>query len=98
MTTRIEAHAHPSLDIHGWTLESGEQRNADTPETFWIPDRKDREALRLGHGVKLIFLIQVEEEDGSYSIDTERMWVVVTESFGGGYLGLLDNEPACLDP
>lgn len=98
MTTKTEDHTYPSLETHGWTLESGEKRHADAPDTFWIPDRKDRESLHLGHGVKLIFAIQVEEEDGSFSVDTERMWVVVTEAFGGGYFGLLDNEPSCLDP
>jgi len=98
MTTKIEVQTHPSLETHGWTLESGEKRHADAPDTFWIPDRKDRETLHLGHGAKLIFAIQVEEEDGSISTDTERMWVVVTETIGDGYLGLLDSEAACIDP
>jgi hypothetical protein len=31
-------------------------------------------------------------------IETERMWVVVTGVLEGGYVGLLDNEPACINP
>ncbi len=88
----------PTFDEDGWKLESGERRHADFPDSFQIPAREERENLRPGLGAKLIFAIQVEEEDGALTIDTERMWVVVTEIVDGGYLGLLDNQPSCLDP
>jgi hypothetical protein len=90
--------SEPSFETHGWMLESGEARHANAPETFWTPDRADRSDLHFGHGAKLIFAIQVEEDDGSVVIETERMWVVVTGVLEGGYVGLLDNEPACINP
>jgi hypothetical protein len=93
-----EALSGPSFDRHGWKLESGEERHANAPDSFWIPAREDRETMHFGHGAKLIFAIQIEEGDGSFVVDTERMWVVVTEVVDGGYVGLLDNEPACVDP
>ena len=88
----------PTFEKDGWALESGEARHAAAPKSFWIPDRQHRESLRPGLGAKLIFSIQVEEDNGSISIETERMWVVVSEVVDDGYVGLLDNQPSCLDP
>jgi len=34
-----------SIEKDGWTLESGEERHARSPETFEIPSRTERESL-----------------------------------------------------
>jgi hypothetical protein len=83
----------PSIERDGWCLESGEERHAAAPETFWIPSFEARRGLYPGCGVKLIFHIQTP--DGA---DVERMWVVVTQRLDDGerYLGLLDSTP-CSD-
>lgn len=47
---------------------------------------------------KLIFVIEGEHEDGQVGVEVERMWVFITEAHDGGYIGILDNQPACLDP
>lgn len=83
----------PSIARDGWCLESGEERHAAAPATFWIPSREARRGLYPGCGVKLIF--HIDTPDGP---DVERMWVVVTRLLDEGprYLGLLDSTP-CSD-
>ena len=49
-----------------------------------------------GQAAKLIFEIEAEEEDGTISTSAERMWVIVTGHVEGGYVGILDNEPATI--
>ena len=80
----------PSIERDGWCLESGEERHAANPDTFWIPDLEARRGLYPGCGVKLIFHI-----DRPGGVDVERMWVVVTQRLDDGarYLALLDNTP-----
>ena len=87
----------PSLDNDGWELESGEQRHAAAPTQFWIPSAADRNALTRGKAVKVIFLIEGLEEDGTTSVQGERMWLLVTGRRDGYYVGLLDNSPALVD-
>lgn len=87
-----------SIATDYWELESGEDRHEANPESFQIP-RSDREQLRIGQHVKLLFQIEGEEDDGSVGVQVERMWVLVSEVLPDGfYIGLLDNEPACLEP
>ncbi len=65
-----------------YTLLDAEERAAQAPESFAIPAKQDREQLRVGDDVKLIFS------------PGERMWVTVTRSKEDGhYLGTLANEP-----
>ena len=80
----------PSIERDGWCLESGEDRHAAAPETFWIPSPEARRALCRGCGVKLIF--HIDTPDG---VDVERMWVVVTQRLedGARFLGVLDSTP-----
>jgi len=33
----------PTIERDGWTLLSAEERNAISPDTFPIPDRRERE-------------------------------------------------------
>ncbi len=80
----------PSIERDGWCLESGEDRHAAAPDTFWIPDIEARRGLHPGCGVKLIF--HIDTPDGP---DVERMWVVITRRIDDGacYIGTLDSTP-----
>ena len=79
-----------------WELLSGEESHREHPETFRIPPREQRESLQCGQAARLIFAIEGEEEDGKVSVQCERMWVIVAEKVGDVYIGILDNQPACL--
>ena len=82
-----------SLARDSWQLRSGEDAHAAHPETFWIPPLRQREALRRGDGVKLVFDVEGVEEDGRVTIQGEKMWVIVAERRGDVYIGRLENEP-----
>ncbi len=71
-----------------WTLLNGEDRHAENPDTFEIPSRKKREALRPGMHAKLCF-----EFHSASRVSGERMWVKVTECQAGRYAGTLANDP-----
>jgi len=43
--------------------------------------------------VKLIFDQEGYEEDGSVTVQGERMWVIVCEQIGSRYLGMLMSKP-----
>ncbi|MGW8201938.1 hypothetical protein [Sphingomonas bisphenolicum] len=82
----------PDIRTDGWCLENGEAYHRAAPETFCIPERLSREALQPGDLVKLIFRISIDDPDEPEAV--ERMWVLVRERIkGGGYLGILDNDP-----
>jgi hypothetical protein len=88
-----------TVDADLWCLRSAEESHRAHPDRFWIPAKDDRERLTPGQGVKLIFDISVSDENGSVTLlGGERMWVIVTERIGDAYIGILDNEPASLDP
>lgn len=71
-----------------YTLVDGEQANAEHPDTFWMPEKTAREALRPGQIVKCIFQSTNEKEP------SERMWVLVHEKLpDGSYRGELNNHP-----
>ncbi|GKQ55492.1 hypothetical protein [Bradyrhizobium sp. Ce-3] len=80
----------PDFDRDGWCLDDGEERHRAAPATFHIPDRAARSFLQPGDLAKLIFMIDVEDDD---AVAVERMWVIVRERIPGGYIGILDNEP-----
>ena len=73
-----------------YVLEDGEERNRQYPDTFEIPSKEERQNLKAGQIVKLMFRITADGET-----QTERMWVVVKGKEKGGYLGILDNDPEC---
>jgi hypothetical protein len=81
-----------------WQLRSGEDSHRQHPDSFQLPPREKREGLQRGHAAQLIFEIEATEEDGSVSIQAERMWVIVAERVGDAYIGILDNQPVCLEP
>jgi hypothetical protein len=86
-----------TIDVDGWQLESGEARHRESPETFPIPTRDQREALVAGDAAKLMFDIESEGEDG-IEREVERMWVIVHRRFGNVYVGVLDNTPVTIEP
>jgi uncharacterized protein YegJ (DUF2314 family) len=69
-------------------LESAEERHAQNPERFWIPDKADRDSLQPGDIVKVIFKTYTGD-----NIAGERIWIEVTGRVGDKYIGRLDNEP-----
>ena len=75
-----------------FTLDDGEVRHRENPDTFWIPEKADRESLVEGDLVKLVFNITDGEQTQG-----ERMWVVVTGGDASGYKGTLDNDPYSTD-
>ena len=81
----------PDFERDGWCLEDGEQLHREAPDTFWLPKLKDRQSVRPGQIVKLIFRISVDDEEEPVAV--ERMWVIVRERVGDRYLGILDNNP-----
>jgi uncharacterized protein YegJ (DUF2314 family) len=71
--------------IHRWHLASGVERNRKYPESFWIPDDEEKQAITPGMNVQLIF----EVKDGW----GERMWVTVEAVDGRRLVGTLFNQP-----
>jgi uncharacterized protein YegJ (DUF2314 family) len=86
------------LESDCWQLLSGEEMHHAHPDRFWIPPLQQRESLKRGQAAKLAFEIEGEEEDGTVSIMGERMWVIVAERIGDIFIGILDNQPVCLEP
>jgi hypothetical protein len=86
-----------NLERDFWQLRSGEESQRKHPDTFWIPPLEQRQNLLRGQAVRLIFEIEGEEEDGTVIVQGERMWVVVAEKVGETYIGILDNQPVCLE-
>ena len=83
----------PDLEEDSWELECAVARHSADPATFRIPAERERTSLESGNLVKLLFLLAGEDASGPY-VQCERMWVVVEEaSDGGGYVGVLDNDP-----
>ena len=82
----------PSSLQTGWELESAEERAAAFPDRFHIPSRDERDHLRVGDRVKLLFLFQ-NEENGEPILDCERMWVRVTNASQQAYAGVLESSP-----
>jgi hypothetical protein len=85
----------PDFEQDGWCLEDGEELHREAPETFWLPELKDRQSLQPGDLVKLIFRISVDNEEEPVAV--ERMWVIVRERVGEQYLGILDNDPYAIE-
>ena len=81
-----------------WQLRSGEESHRNHPESFWIPPLEQRENLRRGQSARLIFDIEGENEDGQIEVHGERMWVTVAERVGKLYIGILENQPASIEP
>jgi hypothetical protein len=88
----------PKRETDFWELRSGEEIHGEHSDTFWIPPLEERLNLKPGQAAKLIFDLEVEDENGEIVVIGERMWVIVAERLDDAYIGILDNQPACLTP
>ncbi|WP_198991051.1 hypothetical protein [Hymenobacter sp. BT559] len=77
-------------------MRSAEESHAKYGDSFWIPALEARQAIKRGQAARLIFDIEVDDER-TIDVVGERMWVIVKEKIGDTYIGILDNQPACLD-
>lgn len=78
-------------------LRSGEQAHTEHPYTFWIPPLEERKNLRIGQAARLIFDIDLEDEEGNIEIQGERMWVIFAEKHQNFYISILDNSPGSFE-
>jgi hypothetical protein len=74
-------------------LGDAEQAHRDAPASYSIPRFEQRNSLRVGDLVKLVFLGDRPSDQGHTG---ERMWVQVVEIVPNGYVGALDNQPRFL--
>lgn len=75
-----------------YTLDNAAETRREFSNTFYLPPKEQRESLRIGDLVKLIFRIEFDDD-----AHVERMWVQVTDVRSDGYVGVLDNDPYCTD-
>ncbi len=87
-----------TFENHFWELSSGEEAHRENPDTFWIPDLRDRQSLKVGDSARLIFEIEGYGDNDEIEIIGERMNVIVSEIIGDFYIGILDHQPASIDP
>lgn len=86
----------PAFELVSWSLDDGEAVHRDAPDTFWMPPKEQRESLRPGDIVKLMFRMLLRDPaTGEQHEKVERMWVGVASLEGNGYRGALDNDPHC---
>ena len=82
------------LQLVSWSLDDGEAAHQESPDSFWMPPKEERESLRPGDIVKLMFrMILRDPGSGAEQEKVERMWVGVTGRDGRGYVRALDNDP-----
>jgi hypothetical protein len=77
-------------DYAEWWLENAEERNAERPDSFFIPAREKRHSLQPGDLVKLLFA-HAPAQAGTPTV--ERMWVEVISTRSGSYAGTLRSRP-----
>lgn len=77
--------------MQAYELHDGEEAARQNPDTFHIPPKAERVALKPGqHIAKLSF--QLRKTDGTMG-SGERMWVRILDRKGAEYIGRLDNDP-----
>jgi hypothetical protein len=86
-----------SIARDSWQLRSGEESHRLHPDQFALPPLAERQNLKRGQAVKLIFDIEAADADGTVTVQGERMWVIVAEKVGDMYVGILDNQPVRLE-
>lgn len=88
----------PIFERDFWQLKSGEEAHRLDPTTFSLPPFTERSCLKRGQAAKLMFEIETQNEDGAIIRICERMWVIVSQPIDNLYIGILDNQPACVAP
>ena len=81
-----------------WELRSAEKSHEENPESFWIPSLEKRSSLSRGDAARIILDIECEEESGEITVIGERMYAIVARKVGEIYIGILDSQPASIDP
>jgi len=86
---------YPKLDEDGYELEIVEQDDAKNnpflPDP--IPSDEERDSVKPGDIVKLIFKYRDHVEKNDQTITGEHMWVRVTDYGEGFFIAMLDNDP-----
>jgi len=86
--------ADTSIVPSEWGLLDAEAQHDAFPDTFPIPSRAERDALRTGDMVKLVFVLDPPPTSGP---NAERMWVEVrTAHPDGSFDGWLTNQPVVI--
>lgn len=80
-----------------WELEDVEEAHAESPDTFRIADRAEREGLPVGSSVTLIFLVDLEDEERGPFVQGERLDVTIAERRDGRYVGRIEDGSALLE-
>ena len=81
-----------TIDEVGWMLGNAEAFHKSHPSEFQIPELSEREALRPGDKVKLVFLFWQNDKGEPYVL-SERMWVVIQRVVDSKYVGVLQSDP-----
>ena len=77
-----------------WGLLDAEAQHEAFPDTFPIPTADERQALRTGDMVKLVFVLDPPPTSGP---NAERMWVEVRSALAdGSFDGWLTNQPVVI--
>ena len=79
--------------MRNWQLVDGEEMAKADPDSFEVPTRDEKDALRLVDQCKLEF----ERVPARGGICGERMWVLVTERIGDQLRGTLSNQPVVIE-
>lgn len=91
-----EHYVFPRTSVDGYELVVIEQEDVDDYpfrlDSF--PSDAERLEVRVGDMVKLIFRYQNSVEQNGKVIDSERMWVEITQNRDGYFIGRLDNVPS----
>ena len=86
------------IEQDGYELDNVVTRAAENPGSFFIPAYEERVSLVLGDYVKLVFILECHDQDGTF-LQGERMWVEVNKiektEDNIFYTGELGNEPVC---
>ncbi|CAN5793461.1 DUF2185 domain-containing protein [soil metagenome] len=86
--------ADTSIVPSEWGLLDAEAQHDAFPDTFPIPSRAERDALRTGDMVKLVFVLDPPPASGP---NAERMWVEVRSAQpDGSFDGWLTNQPVVI--
>ncbi len=83
-----------TLERSGWELDDAARAFAEHRlGVYWVPPEGERQSVRPGEQVKLLFNIATAAPDGGTHLHGERMWVNVDGEQGSLLTGRLANHP-----